>query len=236
MQETNNNLKPETKAPKRKFVWDLFQLIVSILLGLIAFLVTNIWAETLKEKSDTVQIVVAAKDISAPAVLKNKDLVVWDYRKDSVPDSAVRAEDIGSLMDVTLIQPVSKGQMITQNVIIGKVDPELGGFEVPSNAKGFLLSASWSNAPLPRVKKGDTITIAYGKSGADKDLVGIVTQNAPVLGAEIDEDGTVNSIRLAIDKTLAVSLVQLQVNSYELVVTVDGIAPESEIFKTVKSN
>lgn len=215
----------------RSFGWDLFQVFASVLLAVLAFLVTNIWAESLSEKAEQVAVVVATKDLSAPRIVTAGDLAIRTFRRDSLPKTAIPESNMKDVFGVTLIHPLSGGQILTTNELAGKVDPELGGFSVPKNAKGLSIPSNWLSSPFPKVKRGDTVTIAYGFSSSEKNASGIVAQGVPVLSVEKGDSGQIVSILVAIDDKLALSLVQLRASNYQLAIAVDGIAPESNLFK-----
>ena len=216
---------------KRSFGWDLFQVSLSVLLAVLAFIVTNIWAQTLSEKAEQIGVIVASRDLAAPKILNANDITIQTFRKDSLPKSVIPESKLRELMGVTLVHTLSQGEMLTTNSVAGKVDPDLGGFYVPRNAKGFSIPASWLTTPFPKVKKGDTVTIAYGFSKEEKSTSGIVAQGVPVVSVEKGDGGQIISVLLVLDDKLALNLVQLRASNYQLAVVVDGIAPESTIFK-----
>ena len=221
---------PESKD-QRSFVWDLFQVLASILLAVLAFVVTNIWAESLSEKAEQVAVVVAIRDLSAPRIITNGDLTIRTFRRDSLPKTIIPESNMKDVFGVTLIHPLSAGQILTTNELTGKIDPELGGFTVPKNAKGLSIPSNWLSSPFPKVKKGDTVTIAYGFSSSEKNVSGIVAQGIPILSVEKGDSGQIVSVLVAIDDKLALNLVQLRASNYQLAIAVDGIAPESNLFK-----
>ncbi len=215
----------------KSFAWDVFQVSVSILLAILAFVVTNAWAESLSEKAEQVGVIVAGKDLSAPKTLEEGDLVVRFFRRDLLPKSAIPEKSFNDILGVTLIHPLSSGQILTTTEIAGKIDPELGGFVVPRNAKGFSIPSNWLSAPFPRMKKGDTVTIAFGGNEKDKNISGIVAQGVPVLSVEKGDGNNLQSILVGLDEKLALNLVELRAGGFQLAVAVDGVAPESTIFK-----
>lgn len=213
------------------FIWDFFKLGVSIGLAILAFIVTRIWAENLAFKGETVLVAVATKNITAPQILTDKDLKLAPFRRDSLPNGAVVEQNFKKLFNVTLISSVGENEIITERDVIGNLDPELGGFNVPSNAKGFMIPANWLNSPMPKVKHGDTIAIIFSQAVDKNDMKsGILAEGVPVLNVDKNSEGNVAGIFVAVDNQLALDLMKLRVGNYQMAILVDGLASESKIF------
>lgn len=222
----NNDTK---EKDSRNFGWDLFQIVVSVLLAIVALLLANVWAQNLKDKSEQVAAVVAARDLTAPASIKEGDFKVIQIRKELLPTTYVSGNKLEALKGVTLIHPLSAAQIVTTNELAAPLDINLGGMKVPDKSFGFLLPESWLASPLPELAKGDTVNIIFSKVSNTTDVTNTLAIGVPVLVVNRDKEG-VSSILLSLDRELSESLTKLKASGASIVVTVQGIAPESVLF------
>ncbi|GEM_PF-2577249 len=204
--------------------WSKIQLLTSIVLAIASFVLFGYWALRLADQSEQVRVVVAAHDLTAPTVLTAEDVMMVSVRRDAVPKTAVA--DLAKTVGLTLTHTVSQHQVLTINEFAGKLNPDLAGFSVPSDLKGFLLSSAWFASPLPKVKKDDTVTILVSVGGREGGRnTGILAQHIRVLSADAASDGTVSRMLVAIDLPTSMQILQARANNFLLQVLIDGLAP-----------
>lgn len=204
--------------------WTKIQLIVALLFGIGAFVVFGYWAITLVDRSEEVQVVAAASELKAPRVLSDQDLQQVRIRRELLPQTAIA--NLKDAVGLTLTHPISKNQVLTINELQGPIDPELGGFKIPTGAQGLVLPASWLAGPLPKVKVGDRITVLVsgtGKNGSP--TTGIAAEHLLVRGVESGSDGVLQRILLIVDVKIAASILQARAGNLLLEVLVDGQGP-----------
>jgi hypothetical protein len=206
------------------------QLITSIVLAVAAFGVFGYWALSIAEHAEQVSVIAAATDLTAPRVLTDADVQIIRIRRDLAPSNAL--VDREKLVGVTLTHPLTRNQIITLNEVVNNVNPDLAGLTVPSDLKGTSLPNAWLAAPLPEMKKNDTVMIivsAPGKEGVAN--TGILAENVPVLSVDQNENGQVERILLGLDVPTAVHLLQARANNLLIHVIIDGLATAYDVME-----
>lgn len=204
--------------------WSHRQLALALSLALVSFVVFGYWSLTVLDRAESVQVVAAAKDLTAPRVLTKGDLKIIQLPRGSVPENVL--VEIKDAVGITLIHPLAPSQLLTLNEVAGKLDTSLGGYIIPQGKYGFVFPASWTLNPLPKVKTGDTVTLvvsAAGKTGERQ--TGIVGRALPVRGVREAGDGSLQSLVLAVDLPTALTILQTRANNLLLSVLVDGSGP-----------
>lgn len=199
-------------------------LIIAFVLALASFGAFGYWALSLADQSEVIDVVVAARTLTAPRTLTNDDVRQERIRRDAVPSTAVaRAEDAVGL---TLIRQLSEHEFVTTNALLGAVNPDLVGLKIDDGSFGFVLPASWLVAPMPKVKNNDRVTVLVsGKSAGGEELnTGIILQGVAVADVTVRSDGAVESVLLPLDLSTSARLLQARANTFALTMLVDGVA------------
>ena len=202
-------------------------LLTALGLALMAFFIFEYWALSLVDQAEQIPIVTAKSDLVAPRILTEKDLTIVHLRRDSVPKTALVS--IHDALGLTLTHSLSAAQILTTNELLGKLDPELGGFEVPIDQKGFALPNQWLAAPFPKIKKDDSITILVShapRNVRDRNTV-VIAQHLPVLRVHSTTDNTIEQAFIRLDILTAGALLEARANNYLMEVLVDGLASAS---------
>ena len=89
-------------------------LIVSVVVGLLAFLMTNNYISNIRKElykgALKVPIIVAKKDIPKGAVLDNKDLAIKEEFKSAIGENIFRPEGVNDVIGKRLLFPLKKGE------------------------------------------------------------------------------------------------------------------------------
>lgn len=204
--------------------WSHRQLALALSLALVSFVVFSYWSLIVLDKAESVQVVAAANDLIAPRVLTKDDLMIAQLPRGSVPQNVL--VEVKDAIGLTLIHPLATQQLLTLNEVAGKLDTTLGGYIIPQGRYGFVFPSSWTLNPLPKVKAGDTITIAVSAAGKESSRqTGIVGRALPVRGVREAGDGSLQSLILAVDLPTALTILQTRANNLLLSVLVDGLGP-----------
>lgn len=91
-------------------------LVLSILVGLAAFWLTNRYLEAEREKlfegAEKIRVVVAGRDLPAGGVLAVEDLAQKSVYKTAVGENVVRPEDVGTIVDKRLRYSLREGEPV----------------------------------------------------------------------------------------------------------------------------
>lgn len=212
-------------SPSRPLPWTAIRLGVAVVLGVAAFAVFGYWSLSLVDRAEQIDVVAAAKDLTAPRVLAAEDLLVLRMRREFVPATAIADRD--AMVGSTLVRPLSAREVLTTNALLGRTNPDLGGFAVPAGMQGIVIPAAWLAGPMPRVAKGDTVTIlASGSAGTGKaPTTSLIASHAPVHGVAMGSDGVPSRILLAVEVPTAAALLSARTANAMIAVTVDGLGP-----------
>lgn len=198
---------------------DLFQFLTALLLAAIAFWLMWQWGGRIKFQGEAVMAVVAKKDLEAPVVLTKDDVVLVSLPRAVLPQTALVGNE-GHVEGLTLIHPLSAGQVLTSNELLSKADPDLLGVKIPKTKFGFSLSHSWFAGSIPAVQKGDFISILA--SGGTKENTGIVAVNIPVIAVTLDKEG-VSDILVSVSEDQSQNILQARAADASLQLIVVGI-------------
>jgi Flp pilus assembly protein CpaB len=204
---------------------DLFQFIVAIVLGLIAFVLMWQWGKAINIKGETVDVLVAKTDLVPPKVITRADVKVEKLPRAVVPKTAITG-DITQAEGFTLIHPLSEGQMITSNELLSKAAPNLLGVKIPKTRYGTELPSNWFAGPIPNVTKGDFVNIVA--SSGDKNSTGLVSSNLVILDVKTDGKG-ISSVLVSLRDEEVNALVQARAAGMSLQMTVTGLGAGTEI-------
>jgi hypothetical protein len=224
-----NVLKRQKKTPsqetkiKKPFPWETVQLVVALVLALLAFGIFGYWALSIVDKSEQINVVVAARKLDAPRILVADDVKQERIRRDAVPATAIA--EVEDAVGLTLLRSLSPQEYLTTTVLIAERDPGLAGFAIDVGLHGFVLPLSWLAAPMPNLKKDDLITILVSGQSADGGALntGVIANGVPVAGVTRKGDGPVQDILLPLDLPTAAQLVQARADKFLLTVIVNGI-------------
>lgn len=203
------------------------QLQIAIACAVLAFLGFGYWAYTTADRADQVQVVVAARNLTAPLVIGPNDVRLVSYRRDSAPVSAIA--DLQHVIGLTLLDSVPEKQMLTVNDFSArKVDPNLAGFDVPIDRKGFWIPNTWLAGPIPELKKDDSVTILASVATQSGNLnTGIVGERIRVLDVKTGNSAGTDRVMIALDLPTSERLLQARANGWLIQLLVDGLGPSS---------
>lgn len=199
-----------------------WQLGLAICLGVIAFGAAGYWALSLVDRTEQIAVVVAKRDLTAPYNLTSGDVGQTLVPRQIVPKTAVA--NISDIIGLTLRYPVSAGQVITINELTRK-EAGLEGYQIPSGLKGVVVPASWLSGPIPKLKKGDTITLIVSGVGTNGTRnTGVLESGIPVLELEPAGEGAIQKLLVGLNVGTALKLLQLRANNLLIQVLLDSLS------------
>jgi hypothetical protein len=224
--DLSTSLPPQIPNPhKWRLPGDGFLWLLAGILALAGFVWMWRWSTNAYEQGDTVQVLVAAKDLAPPLVLSRIDTKTIMLPKRSIPQTAILAgpEEAAGL---TLIHPVAAGQILTTNEFLSKPDAGLLGVSVPRGTVGILLPETWFAGPIPELEKGDKVTILV--SGGGKENTGIMARSVPVLALHRDDAG-IAWVMVSMEEKNAADVLQARAANAVLHIGVDGLGSSAPL-------
>jgi Flp pilus assembly protein CpaB len=132
-------------------------LTVSLLLAFFASLIGYKTLYRAKTQAETINVVVASKNIPRHKKIKSTDLEFRKIRRDQVPEYAIfqpkDAQDKISLITIP------KNQIITSTLFKEIANPESLSAELSDDKMAISIGFDWLSAPVPDIKVGDTVDI-----------------------------------------------------------------------------
>ena len=204
------------------------ELLLAVAFALLAAAAVAWWMFTLGQQKESVAVVVAATDLTAPKILKASDITLRQIPRELVPTTALT--DVNQLAGQVLTRTKSSREIFTNTDLIYQRDPSSEATLVPGGHVGFVLSGNWLSGPVPHIKKNDFITV-YGalppsRPGDQGDL-GVLIRQAQVLSVTYDKDDFPQAILLSLTEATAERILQAHTWQYELAVVVESLQPAS---------
>lgn len=197
----------------------LRQPILAVISFLVVFASVGYWMLSMYDRSEKIDVVVAARDLEAPRALTADDLTIVERTRGDLPRTAIAKKD--AVLGIALMKAMSEKEILTTNHLLREVAATSESLLVTSGNRGFSLSSSWLTAPPPKIAVNDRIQILA--SAADKSVetgTTIIGSNLRVLKVENDRDGLPSRMLLDASLTEAAQVLQAHTNRLALLVLV----------------
>ena len=145
-----------------------------------------------------------------------------------MPQTVISAKSIPEeklLVGKMLTRSISANQIFTALDVSYTRDPNSESALVPNGLVGLVLPESWLAAPLPKIKKDDSITIyvAAAANNINKEgLAGVIVKAAPVLAVQSGKDGGALAALLALDSEAVERILKAKASQYLLMAVVES--------------
>ncbi|MBI2444237.1 MAG: hypothetical protein HYV42_03285 [Candidatus Magasanikbacteria bacterium] len=200
------------------------ELVLALAAGLLTAVGIFFWLQQNRRGQELVPVLIAARDLSAWAVVRDEDIKIVILPRYALPAGFVaRREEVQGR---PLVRFKVAGEVLLARDVSRFGDPESDAARVPAGSVGVGVPAAWFVSGLPKLRPGDWLTIyAAGNAGRSSTVGSEVLLSAlPVLTVTADRQGTTGSALLALTPAAARRLLQARSLSLPLLAAVESAA------------
>lgn len=184
------------------------------------------WMNNLHSQKQLVSVVMAAKNLAAPLIIKESDLKIVSAPRELLPKNGLT--QIPAAAGRLLTRSKTENETITSQDLVYNRDPNSDAALVTTGAVGFVLPGSWLSGQMPKIKRNDFISLYFvypagrGATGG----AGALLRSVPVLNVLKENDsGGPGAVLLNLTSEAVGKLLQAHASQYPLVLVVESAAP-----------